>query len=83
MLAAQPSCKQRWRQVPAQASKIQKKHLITLEGWISEPQTQQMRESELQLVVPRPIQNTYTAEQRKWLWTLSDFIREVERRARL
>lgn len=83
MLGAQSSCKRRWRQVLAAASKIQKKHLITLEGGISEPQTHQMRELDLQLVVPRPIQDTYTADQRKWLWTLSDFIREVKRRARL
>lgn len=83
MLGAKSSCKERWRQVLAEASKIQTKHLLTLEGGISEPQTHQMRESNLQLVVPRPIQDTYTAEQRKWLWTLSDFIREVKRRTRL
>ena len=83
MLAAKSSCKERWRQVLAEASKIQKKHLLTLEGGISEPQTRQMRGSGLQLVVPRPIQHTYTVEQRKWLWSLSDFIREVKRRASL
>lgn len=83
MLGAKSSCKESWRQVLAEASKIQTKHLLTLEVGISEPQTHQMRESDLQLVVPRPIQDTYTAEQRKWLWTLSDFIREVKRRARL
>ena len=83
MLGAKSSCKERWRQVLAEASKIQTKHLLTLEGGISEPQTHQMRELDLQLVVPRPIQDTYTADQRRWLWTLSDFIREVKRRARL
>ena len=83
MLGAKSSCKERWRQVLAEASKIQTKHLLTLEGGISEPQTNQMRESDLQLVVPRPIQDTYTAEQRRWLWTVSDFIREVNRRASL
>ena len=82
MLGAKSSCKMRWRQVLDEASKIQKRHVLTLEAGISEPQTHQMRESDLQLVVPRPIQDTYTAEQRKWLWTVSDFIREVKRRAR-
>ena len=67
----------------AEASKIQTKHLLTLEGGISEPQTNQIRESDLQLVVPRPIQDTYTSEQRRWLWTVSDFIREVNRRSSL
>ena len=82
MLGAKSSCKLRWRQVLDEASKIQKRHVLTLEAGISEPQTHQMRESDLQLVVPRPIQDTYAAEQRKWLWTVSDFIREVKRRAR-
>lgn len=83
MLGAKSSCKERWRQLLDEASKIQRKHLLTLEAGISEPQTHQMRESDSQLVVPRPIQDSYTAAQRKWLWTLSDFIREVKRRARL
>ena len=83
MLGAKSSCKERWHQVLAEASKIRRKHLLTLEPGIPEPQTHQMKEMDLQLVVPRPIQDTYTADQRKWLWTLADFVREVARRTRL
>ena len=83
MLGAKSSCKERWRQVLAEASKIRRKHLLTLEPGISEPQTHQMKEMDLQLVVPRPIQDTYTTDQRKWLWTLADFVREVARRTQL
>lgn len=81
MLAAKSSCKDRWRQVLAEASKIPRKHLLTLEPGISEPQTTQMANSNLQLVVPKSIQETYTESQRTWLWNLGDFIRDVEARA--
>jgi len=81
MLGAKSSCKDRWRQVLAEASKIPRKHLLTLEPGISEPQTTQMENSDLQLVVPQSIQNTYTQGQRTWLWNLDRFIRDVRDRA--
>lgn len=73
MLAAKSSCKDRWRQVLTEATKIQEKHLLTLEPSISENQTDQMRDAQLQLVVPLPIQKTYTPRQVRWLWSLADF----------
>ena len=81
MLGAKSSCKDRWRQVLAEASKIPRKHLLTLEPGISESQTSQMKNSDLQLVVPHPIQETYTNDQRAWLWNLRDFIQDVQARA--
>ena len=81
MLGAKSSCKDRWRQVLAEAAKIPRKHLLTLEPGISEQQTTQMANSNLQLVVPKPIQESYTAIQRAWLWNLAEFIRDVEARA--
>ncbi|MDF1775035.1 MAG: type II restriction endonuclease [Rhizobiaceae bacterium] len=77
MLGAKSSCKDRWRQVLAEAEKISRKHLLTLEPRISEPQTQQMEASSLQLVVPQPIQSSYTDSQQGWLWSLADFIEDV------
>ena len=81
MLGAKSTCKDRWRQVLAEASKIPRKHLLTLEPGISEPQTTQMANSDLQLVVPQSIQDSYTDDQRAWLWNLGEFIRDVEARA--
>ncbi len=81
MLGAKSSCKDRWRQVLAEATKIPRKHLLTLEPGISEPQTSQMANSDLQLVVPQSIQKTYTNNQRAWLWNVHDFIRDVQARA--
>ena len=74
MLGAKSTCKDRWRQVLAEAVKIPVKHLLTLEPGISEPQTAQMAASRLQLVVPRNIQGSYTESQRGWLWNLGNFI---------
>ena len=77
MLGAKSTCKDRWRQVLAEAAKIPRKHLLTLEPGITEPQTAQMKASALQLVVPQAIQKTYTVTQRDWLWSVSGFIEEV------
>lgn len=80
MLGAKSTCKDRWRQVLAEAEKISRKHLLTLEPGISEPQTHQMEASSLQLVVPLPVQASYTAAQQGWLWSVADFIGEVRAR---
>jgi|TARA_R100001132_G_scaffold25199_1_gene25154 hypothetical protein len=80
MLGAKSTCKDRWRQVLAEAEKINRKHLLTLEPGISEPQTDQMEASSLQLVVPSPVQDSYTEAQRGWLWSVGDFIGEVRAR---
>jgi hypothetical protein len=74
MLGAKSTCKDRWRQVLAEAARIPRKHLLTLEPSISENQTTQMQAHALQLVVPLPIHPTYSNGQRQWLMSLDDFI---------
>ncbi|HEY2497436.1 MAG TPA: type II restriction endonuclease [Candidatus Angelobacter sp.] len=74
MLGVKSTCKDRWRQVLAEASRINGKHLLTLETGITTDQTGEMAANHLQLVVPSPLHDTYTDEQRKWLFTISDFI---------
>jgi EcoRII C terminal len=74
MLGAKSSCKDRWRQVLAEAARIPRKHLLTLEPGISENQTSQMRAHDMQLILPEPIHASYTAAQRSWLMSLSDFV---------
>lgn len=80
MLGAKSTCKDRWRQVLAEASKIPRKHLLTLEPGITETQTHQMATADLQLVVPIPIQDSYTDNQKAWLWSLADFVSEIRKR---
>lgn len=74
MLAAKATCKDRWRQVLAEAEKVRRKHLITLEPAISASQTAQMQAAALQLVIPRRLHESYNPAQRSWVWSLSDFI---------
>jgi len=70
MLAAKTTCKDRWRQVLAEANKINNKHLFTLQPSITENQTDEMRQNGLQLVVPKDLKKTYKASQQSRLMTL-------------
>lgn len=79
LLGAKTTAKDRWRQVLSEGRRVERKHLVTLEPAISEDQTEEMHMSQLQLVVPTPIQPTYTGSQRAWLWSLRDFCDHVRR----
>lgn len=79
MLGAKTSCKDRWRQILAEADRITKKHLITLQAAISEDQTSEMQDKNLQLIVPAPLHPTFTPKQQSWLFTLADFVGEVRK----
>ncbi len=74
MLGVKTSAKERWRQVLAEADRIENKHLITLEPSISKNQTDEMIAQNLQLVIPQQLMETYTEEQQENLITLSDFV---------
>ena len=56
------------------AKKISRKHFLTLEPGISELQTNQMGASGL----PAPVHGCYTDMQQGWLWSVADFIGEVQ-----
>ncbi|HKL86654.1 MAG TPA: type II restriction endonuclease [Treponemataceae bacterium] len=74
MLAVKTTCKDRWRQILAEASRIPVKHLLTLQSSISNEQTSEMKRQNVQLIVPANLHVSYTDLQRQWLWTLQDFI---------
>ena len=80
MLGSKTTAKDRWRQVLEEADRIEKKHLITLEGAISENQTNEMISRKLQLVVPKGIHSTYTEKQQSWLYSIEDFLELVKER---
>lgn len=67
MLGAKSTCKDRWRQVLAEADRVEEKLLLTLEPRISENQTAEMMARRLQLVLPRTLHETYRPEQQTWL----------------
>ena len=78
MLGVKTTCKDRWRQILSEAERIERKHLITLEPSISENQTDEMRNSRIQLIIPGPIVETYTGDQQSWLISLERFISQVK-----
>lgn len=71
MLGVKSTCKDRWRQVLAEANRIQNKHLFTLEPGISENQTDEMQANNLQLVLPKRLHDTYKPRQQSWLIDLA------------
>lgn len=78
MLGVKTTCKDRWRQVLAEADRIKNKHLFTLQPKISSNQTKEMMDSNLQLVIPQAIHATYTDPQRTWLWNFEEFLERVK-----
>jgi hypothetical protein len=74
MLASKSTCKDRWRQVLSEASRVEFKHLLTLEAGISQNQTDEMHAKNLQLVVPKLIHSSYNAFQKNWLMSMKDFV---------
>lgn len=77
MLGVKSTCKDRWRQVLAEADKIDIKHLLTLEPGITQDQTDEMRAKKLQLVIPASLHDSYTHTQQSWLFSLEEFLAVV------
>lgn len=77
MLGAKRTLKDRWRQVLSEAARVDAKHLITLQSPISSNQTDEMRFSGVQLVVPSGLHEAFAPEQREWLMSLAEFIEFV------
>ncbi|GIP29131.1 type II restriction endonuclease [Paenibacillus sp. J23TS9] len=80
MLGVKSTCKDRWRQVLAEAQRIRNKHLFTLEPGISENQTDEMQASNLQLILPKRLHETYKPNQQSWLMDLNSFIQLAKER---
>lgn len=77
MLAAKTTAKDRWRQILNEADRIDRKHLLTLQEGVSEPQFAEMKEANVQLVVPAGLMARYPKSIRPELMTLDSFIKEV------
>jgi hypothetical protein len=80
VLGVKTTCKDRWRQVLAEADRIDDKHLLTLEPGISTNQTDEMRAKRLSLVLPKGIHSSYSEPQRAWLIDVTSFIDLVRAR---
>ena len=79
MLGVKTTCKDRWRQITAEAEKIKHKHLLTLEPAISAHQTQEMLYRNVHLVVPAEIHKSYSEVQRHYIICLKDFLMLIKK----
>lgn len=80
MLGVKSTCKDRWRQVLAEADRIKDKHLLTLEPGISLTQTNEMKAKRLTLVIPQALHSSYTPTQQPFLLNLDNFINLVRKK---
>ncbi len=70
MLAVKTTCRDRWRQVLTEADRIPTKHLLTLQEGVSENQFNEMKRSNVQLVVPRSLVPKYPKSVQQSLMSL-------------
>ena len=80
MLGVKTTCKDRWRQILAEADRIEEKHLFTLQSGISQNQTDEMDAHKVQLVIPRQIHSSFSLAQQGRLMNLDDFVGLVRER---
>ncbi|RFP08002.1 MULTISPECIES: type II restriction endonuclease [unclassified Duganella] len=79
MLGVKTSCKDRWRQVLAEADRIAHKHLLTLEPGISVAQTTEMNRANLHLVVPCSLHESFQPNQRGAILSVAQFLEHVKK----
>lgn len=78
MLAVKTTCKDRWRQILNEAQRIEQKHLLTLQQGVSITQFREMQQSDVVLVVPQPLIETYPNAVQPDLVSLESFIEETK-----
>jgi type II restriction enzyme len=78
MLAAKTCCKDRWRQILNEADRISPKHLFTLQQGVSANQLQEMKDNDVELVVPEPHLNSFPKEWRSSIITLDGFVEHIK-----
>ncbi|WP_020180253.1 type II restriction endonuclease [Methylopila sp. M107] len=77
MLAAKTTCKDRWRQILNEASRIPRKHLLTLQEGVSVGQWNEMNGAGVTLVVPSELHTKYPEDVRPHLVSLESFLGDV------
>lgn len=77
LLASKTTCKDRWRQILNEADRIKTKHLFTLQQGISKNQLAEMKQYDVQLVVPKAYLSSFPPEHRADIMILEEFVSRV------
>lgn len=80
ILGAKTTCKDRWRQVLNEADRADVKYLCTLQPAISRAQLKEMKDSHLELVVPKHLIGSYPKENQSDILSLAEFISIVKQK---
>lgn len=59
IVGVKTTCKDRWRQVLNEATRIPNKHILTTQAGLSTNQLKEMHKSKVSLIVPKPLQKQY------------------------
>ncbi len=76
-LASKTTCKDRWRQILNEADRIKTKHLFTLQQGISKNQLEEMKQYNVQLVIPKAYLTSFPGEYRADILILEQFVSKV------
>ncbi|MGE4519059.1 MAG: type II restriction endonuclease [Desulfobacteraceae bacterium] len=79
MMAAKTCCKDRWRQIINEADRINIKHLFTLQQGVSAYQLEEMKDNNVQLIVPEPYLKSFPKEWRASIFTLEKFTAYIKK----
>lgn len=71
------TCKDRWRQVLQEGSRVSEKHILTIQPGISTKQLNQMHSANIKLVVPQSIHNDYPKERNITLLSVEQFVSTI------
>ncbi|MBI5118914.1 restriction endonuclease [Candidatus Poribacteria bacterium] len=82
VLGVKTTCKDRWRQVTREAPRVTHKHILTLQQGVSSAQLDEMRQLNVDLVVPQHLHTDYPPSHRAGILTVEGFISEVRARLR-
>jgi len=77
LLASKTTCKDRWRQILNESDRIKTKHLFTLQQSISKNQLEEMKQYNVQLVVPKTYLSSFPQEYRADILVLEQFVKKV------
>lgn len=77
MLASKTCCKDRWRQILNEANRITTKHLFTLQEGVSENQLGEMKDNNVELVVPAPLHASFPKAWRPSIISLDGFVNHI------
>src|SRR6266853_937609 len=82
LVAVKTTCKDRWPQVLKEGKRVPLKHLLTFQKGMAISQLQEMKESNVQLVVPEPLHDRYPSEKKSGvkILTVQQFIETVKKR---